>query len=107
MGYRFRIHNKNLPGKPDIVLKKYNTTIFCHGCFWHQHPKCKRATVPKTNKDYWIPKLQRNVSRFKEIKKHLQSLGWNVAVVWECEVKDQELLEKKINSIFNGLNNEI
>lgn len=103
-GFRFRLHRKDLPGKPDIVLKKYNTVIFVHGCFWHQHEGCKRATIPETNKEYWIPKLEKNKKRFKEVKKKLEELGWNVAVIWECETKNKnklrEILKNKIIDDF-------
>ncbi len=100
MGYRFRLHHTDLPGKPDIVLKKYNSIIFCHGCFWHQHPKCKRATVPKSNKDYWIPKLKKNVARFKKVKNQLEGDGWTVSVVWECETKDLDKLTVKLKKML-------
>jgi len=96
MGFRFRIHVDKLLGKPDVVLKKYNTVIFCHGCFWHQHPGCKRATKPKTNKKFWEPKLKRNKERFKEVKKKLKNMGWKVIVIWECEAKDDKKLRKII-----------
>jgi len=101
MGYRFSLHRPDLPGKPDIVLRKYATVIFCHGCFWHQHPKCKRATIPKSNTDYWIPKLKRNIDHFCEASKHLEQLGWKVAIVWECETNQLDKLEKKLRSILN------
>jgi DNA mismatch endonuclease (patch repair protein) len=102
MGYRFRLHRADLPGSPDIVLKKQNLIIFCHGCFWHQHPGCKRASIPKTNKDYWIPKLRRNVERFKEHKEQLIEMGWRVEVIWECETKNPEKLARKLKSILRG-----
>jgi DNA mismatch endonuclease, patch repair protein len=97
MGCRFRLHRKDLPGKPDIVLPKYKTVIFVHGCFWHQHPKCKRATKPKSNTEYWIPKLKKNVQRFIEVKKQLSALGWHIMVVWECETKNLDNLSNKLN----------
>jgi len=103
-GFRFRLHRKDLPGKPDIVLKKYNTVIFVHGCFWHQHEGCKRASIPDTNKEYWVPKLEKNKKRFEEVKKNLDELGWNVAVIWECETKNKnklrEIVKKKIIDDF-------
>lgn len=98
MGYRFRIHRKDLPGKPDIVLPKYKTVIFVHGCFWHQHPRCKRATMPKSNQDYWIPKIQRNIERDKENQRFLKEAGWKVVVIWECEVKNIDKLLRIISS---------
>lgn len=96
-GYRFRLHDAKLPGKPDIVLKQYKTTLFVNGCFWHQHPGCKRATSPNSNKEYWEPKLRRNVQRFKQVKRQLEREGWTVVVVWECETKDLLPLLAKLN----------
>ena len=75
LGYRFRLHKKDLPGKPDIVLKKYNTVILVHGCFWHQHKNSKRSNIPKSNLSYWKQKLEKNVQRDKKHKKELQKLG--------------------------------
>tara|TARA_B100000686_G_scaffold260546_2_gene273299 strand:+ start:8052 stop:8465 length:414 start_codon:yes stop_codon:yes gene_type:complete len=95
-GFRFRLHNKNLPGKPDITLKKYNTVIFVNGCFWHHHKNCKRANIPKSNKDYWIPKIEKNKSRDKKNIADLKKNKWKVLVVWECEVKNMEKISKKI-----------
>lgn len=98
MGYRFRLHRKDLPGKPDIVLPKYKTVIFVNGCFWHQHKNCKRSNIPKTNKDYWVPKIQKNVERDNNNKKLLRKLGWKVIVIWECEVNKEKIISmiKKI-----------
>ena len=85
-GYRFRLHVKDLPGKPDIVLPKYKTVIFVHGCFWHRHKGCSNATMPSTNQEFWKEKFKRNVDRDKREQAELKKLGWNVIVVWECEV---------------------
>ena len=92
-GLRFRLHSKNLPGKPDIVLKKYKTVVFVHGCFWHQHqnPACKRSAVPKSNHEYWIPKLRRTVERDAEHQELLKKLGWNVVIIWECQINKEGL----------------
>jgi DNA mismatch endonuclease (patch repair protein) len=98
-GFRFRLHDKKLPGKPDIVLKKYKTVIFVHGCFWHQHEGCKRANMPKSNLEYWVPKIERNVQRDEEHTEKLKNAGWNVIVIWECEVKNIEKLKDIFNSI--------
>ena len=103
MGYRFRLHQGNLPGKPDIVLKKHNTIIFCHGCFWHQHRNCRRATIPKTNQDYWLPKLERNVTRFNDVRKQLESLGWRVAVIWECQTNYAQALRDRLALSLGGI----
>lgn len=86
-GYRFRLHRKDLPGKPDIVLPKYKTVIFINGCFWHQHEGCKQATIPATNREFWQTKLNSNKARDKRILQELQSLGWRVLTLWECEIK--------------------
>ena len=86
-GYRYSLHNKNLPGKPDIFLKSRKAIIFVHGCFWHQHPNCKYAAKPKSNQDFWRPKLQRNVKRDKEHRAKLRKLGYKVITIWECEIK--------------------
>ncbi len=86
-GFRFRKNDKRYPGKPDIVLPKYKTVIFVHGCFWHRHEGCKYATNPKTREEYWTAKFVRNVENDKKHKAELEALGWNVIVLWECELK--------------------
>ena len=96
LGFRFRLHKKNFPGKPDIVLKKHKTAIFVHGCFWHQHKGCKRSNIPKTNKSYWVTKLERNKKRDALHKKELKKMDWKTIVVWECEIKTPEKLGKRL-----------
>jgi DNA mismatch endonuclease (patch repair protein) len=96
MGYRFRLHRSDLPGKPDIVLPKYRTCIFVHGCFWHQHPECKRATLPATNHEFWVEKLNKNTSRDKAAFESLMRLGWQVFIIWECQTKNTKDLETLI-----------
>ena len=91
-GYRFRLHRKDLPGKPDIVLPKYRTVIFVHGCFWHRHLDCKYAYTPKSNIEFWEKKFTANIQRDLRSKKLLQEQGWTVIVVWECQVNNQEIL---------------
>ena len=86
-GFRFRKNDKRFPGKPDIVLPKYRTVIFINGCFWHQHPGCKYARLPKSNVDYWKPKLERNMRNDQEHYSQLENAGWKVIVLWECELK--------------------
>lgn len=96
-GFRFRLHGKDLPGVPDVILPKYKTAIFVHGCFWHQHPGCKKATIPRTNYEFWKQKLERNVERDIEHVGQLKQRGWRVITVWECEVtKDIEQTMKKV-----------
>ena len=87
-GYRFRLHVKELPGKPDIVLPKYKTVIFVNGCFWHQHRGCPHAKLPETNKGFWEEKLRKNAERDERNYQALRDLGWNVRIIWECEVKN-------------------
>jgi len=87
MGFRFRLHRKDLPGKPDIVLPKYRTVIFVHGCFWHRHDRCKYAYEPKTRKTFWREKFEGNIRRDREHLRDLRELGWQTMVVWECQVK--------------------
>jgi len=82
LGYRFRLHSNKLPGKPDIVLPKYKTVIFVHGCFWHRHKDCHRASMPKTNQNYWFAKFEKNVKRFEKVKPDIENLGWHVLVIW-------------------------
>jgi len=85
-GYRFRLHREDLPGKPDIVLPRYHTVIFVNGCFWHQHPGCRKATIPDNNRDFWKKKLNLTVKRDAQNKLDLKRLGWNVLIVWECDL---------------------
>lgn len=87
-GYRFRLHVKELPGKPDIVLPKYRTVIFVNGCFWHQHQGCPHAKLPTTNKQFWADKLRKNAERDERNYQALRDLGWNMQIIWECEVKN-------------------
>ena len=86
LGFRFRVHGTRLPGKPDIVLTKYKTAIFVHGCFWHRHPGCKVATTPKSNTDFWTDKFARNVERDERVVQQIEDGGWRVIIVWECDV---------------------
>lgn len=90
LGLRYRLHRKDLPGKPDLVLSRHRTVIFVHGCFWHRHhdPACTLARMPKSRLDFWEPKLEANRLRDIRTKEALEALGWRVLVIWECEVKD-------------------
>ena len=101
MGYRFRLHRKDLPGSPDIVLPKYKTVIFVHGCFWHRHENCKYASNPKTRKEFWENKFKTNVKRDKEIQEKIKNIGWKSVVIWECEVRNIESIEEKIKRFLN------
>ena len=93
LGFRYRVNEKRLPGKPDIVLPMYRTVIFVHGCFWHGHKNCKSASTPKTNTDFWTAKLARNQERDQEVWRQLEAKGWNVIIVWECELKNDSFLD--------------
>lgn len=86
-GYRYRINVKKLTGKPDLYLKKYNTVIFIHGCFWHQHENCKVAHTPKSNTEFWTKKFERNIQRDKNVKQELLSQNFKVLTIWECTIK--------------------
>ncbi|MBD2719463.1 DNA mismatch endonuclease Vsr [Synechococcus sp. FACHB-909] len=102
LGYRFRLHRKDLPGTPDIVFPSRKLAIFVHGCFWHGHvsPTCRLGRVPKTRKEFWIPKIEGN--RIRDQRKILSLLeaGWNTAVVWECELSDKTGLEQRIRRLL-------
>ncbi|NCC24260.1 MAG: DNA mismatch endonuclease Vsr [Deltaproteobacteria bacterium] len=100
LGYRFRLHRKDLPGKPDITLPKYKKVIFVHGCFWHGHEDCPRAKRPSTNEEFWREKLDKNIERDKETVTALKELGWDVLTVWTCEVKDTNKLKTKLLSFL-------
>jgi DNA mismatch endonuclease (patch repair protein) len=90
LGFRFRLHGRRLPGKPDIVLRKYHTVILVHGCFWHRHEGCKVATTPKSNTEFWVEKFDRNVRRDAVVVDQLEAAGWRVLVVWECELTSSD-----------------
>ena len=90
-GYRYRLNDKRLPGRPDIVLPKYRTVIFVHGCFWHGHKDCRYYTVPKTNTKFWMAKIARNQERDQEVWRRLEAKGWSVVIVWECQLKKANL----------------
>ncbi len=98
-GIRYRIHVSDLPGKPDLSNKKKKYANFVNGCFWHQHKGCKRATIPKSNTLYWIPKLKRNIENYKYNMEKLISENWEIFTIWECEVKDQKILNTLVDKI--------
>ena len=99
-GLRYRLHSSRLPGKPDIVLPKFRCVVFVHGCFWHRHPGCKRATTPASNTEYWGQKFARTVARDAKNQQELAALGWRVLFVWECELKDLDALQRKLTSFL-------
>ena len=105
-GFRFLINDKRLPGTPDIVLPKYRTVIFVHGCFWHGHKNCKNASTPKSNTDFWVAKITRNQERDQEVWRKLEAKGWAVIIVWECQLKkgdmEDTVLRVEAEIISNG-----
>ena len=107
MGYRFRLHRRDLPGSPDIVLPGRRVAIQVHGCFWHQHEGCRRATLPKSRLDYWLPKLTANRARDQDAERRLAALGWKVHVVWECELAaDSKAVGERLRSMLESSKQE-
>lgn len=104
LGLRFRLHDKKLPGTPDIVLAKHKTVVFVHGCFWHCH-SCSRGAVPKSRTEIWLPKLAANKVRDRLHRRALVSLGWRVVTVWECETKQPHKLTKRLAKLFAAPDN--
>jgi DNA mismatch endonuclease (patch repair protein) len=100
LGYRFRLHRRGLPGTPDIVLPRWKSVIFVHGCFWHVHPGCKRATTPKTNVEFWSKKLKGNVARDAKSIEQLRELGYRCLVIWECETKNLDELADRLTAFL-------
>lgn len=100
LGFRFRLHDKKLPGKPDIVLPRHEKVIFVHGCFWHRHGVCRALSIPENNPDFWRRKFESNVKRDREKLTALREAGWDVLVVWECETKDHDELRKVLRSFM-------
>lgn len=102
MGFRYRLHRKDLPGSPDLVFPRLKKLIFVHGCFWHQHPGCRFAYTPKSNAHFWLAKLERNAQRDGQTVKALDVLGWQVLIVWECEADDLPALTRKVSSFLSA-----
>lgn len=100
MGYRFRLHPRNLPGRPDIVLSKHRTVVFVHGCFWHRHRRCRYAYTPKTRIAFWTRKFQENVDRDRRTRARLRRLGWQVIVIWECQTHNAPTLRNCLGVVL-------
>ena len=96
LGYRFRLHRKDLPGTPDVVFPRRRKVLMVHGCFWHRHPGCRYAYVPKSRTDFWMGKFGRNVARDKTAQRQLQEKGWDVMVIWECELRYRSVLTDRL-----------
>ena len=103
LGYRYRLHRADLPGKPDIVLAKHRTVILVHGCFWHRHRRCAFAYVPKSREEFWHKKLEGNADRDRRVRKALRRMGWRVITVWECETRRPVGLPEKLDSALRAL----
>ena len=102
MGFRFRLQARELPGRPDIVMRPRRVAVFVHGCFWHQHPGCRGSRSPGSNTDYWIHKLQRNAERDATALAALRAAGWRTLVIWECEAKPGDELEARLRSFLDA-----
>jgi len=102
MGYRFRLHGKGLPGRPDIVLARHKTVVFVHGCFWHRHEGCALARMPKSRSEFWEPKLEGNKQRDARNMERLALAGWEVLTIWECQLSDAERLRATIRRFLDA-----
>lgn len=106
MGYRFRLHRKDLPGKPDIVLPGRKAVVFVHGCFWHRHPGCRYATTPRTRTEFWEEKFRRNTERDATALAALTSAGWQVTIIWECELQNMVALQDRLRDELERRNKD-
>lgn len=104
LGYRYRLHRSDLPGKPDIVFPGRRKVVFVNGCFWHNHEGCNRVRIPNTNRDYWVSKLERNAERDKRNIIHLNSIGWQSKVIWECQLKDMTAIAESLTQFLDNKN---
>jgi DNA mismatch endonuclease (patch repair protein) len=102
LGLRFRLHRKDLPGKPDLVFRKHGIVLFVHGCFWHRHPNCPKASTPKSRTEYWREKFASNCERDARAYTALAELGWKVEIIWECETKNREILTRRLLDAFRA-----
>lgn len=97
LGLRFRLHRRDLPGTPDLVFPSRRKAVFVHGCFWHRHSGCRRTTTPKTRREFWMSKFEKNVSRDRENVAKLRSMGWGVLIIWECETNNVETISELLS----------
>lgn len=100
LGLRFRLHRRDLPGSPDLVFPKWGIALFVHGCYWHRHPGCARATTPKTNVEFWTNKFEQNVARDRDVNDALVKLGWKPLVIWQCQAKNTEMAAETLSGVF-------
>jgi len=102
-GLRYRVNDRRIPGKPDLVFPRYRTTVFVHGCFWHRHAGCRLAYLPKTRTEFWVEKFDKNVVRDVSVQEQLQALGWSVALIWECTLRDRENCELALANLYDWI----
>lgn len=102
-GLRYRVNDKRIPGKPDLVFTKYRTTVFVHGCFWHRHQGCRLAYLPKSRTEFWQLKFDKNVIRDITVREQLIALGWSVAVIWECTLRDKDLRDTALQQLMSWI----
>lgn len=107
LGGRFRLHDKRLPGRPDLVFPRRRLALFVHGCFWHRHPNCALARLPKSRLDFWLPKLEGNRARDLRQLDEIAIIGWRSEVIWECETLQPDLLDERLAAIFEGPPDEV
>ena len=103
LGYRFRLHRKDLPGRPDLVFAKRRKIVFVHGCFWHQHPDCREGRIPGSRLDYWVPKLKKNQIRDAANRALLEEQGWKVLIIWECELTDISVVKRAVKKFLGSV----
>ena len=106
LGYRFRLHRKDLPGRPDLVFAKRRKIVFVHGCFWHQHPDCREGRIPGSRLDYWVPKLKKNQIRDAANRALLEEQGWKVLIIWECELTDISVVKRAVKKFLGSVRQE-
>lgn len=102
MGYRYRLHRKDLPGKPDLVFPGRKKVIFVHGCFWHRHQGCSNTRTPKSRTNFWETKFQQNVERDRRVCDELQAMGWDFMIIWECQTKDETLIAEQVDAFLKA-----
>ncbi|MBB4279304.1 very short patch repair endonuclease [Rhizobium mongolense] len=100
LGYRFRLHRKDLPGSPDLVFPRKNTVVFVHGCYWHRHEGCRHCYTPKSNIEFWAAKFKKNIARDERVREELEQRGWRVVTLWECETADEDDLRIRLKEVF-------